>query len=302
MSDNVTKPLSLASLPINRRAALGGGAAAFMTMALMPKPSAAAQSAHKLDLFAFMAPKSRNLVFAVTFKTSDRPSEGRVGSDYTVRIHVNEHRWTINGPLSTQQRKDSENRCYRCFSGEVFGRRHADEILNAAVVETPPQLVGNAERLAVWAELFAANGSRRRVGSPFIAELMAQEPTMSTAYHAASPKDDVALLAEVLSRRATILANANGNVADPGGHARRLCSHFLPDVIEYRPNHPVGFNFVSQNGRHPADDPAAIVATVLTGAVTAGRSSRSIQLSEAFPYFVGPNMGPAKLGRIGATS
>lgn len=110
-------------------------------------------------------------------------------------------------------------------------------------------------------------------------------PVLTNTYHAA---EDRALFADALAKRVATMAAASGSVADPNAHGQRLAALVLPDVIECRPDLPMGFSFASQNGRHPAGDTTAVVETVLMGAVTRRTAAAAFQLSEAFPYIARP--------------
>ena len=161
-----------------------------------------------------------------------------------------------------------------------MGTRHY-----AVVLETSPDLVRAGESLSVWAQILAGDGSRVRVGNPFVAAILARDPLLSTIYHAASPEEDPVLLAGPFADHGTIMAATRGSIADPDAHGKRLAVLLLPDVISYRPDLPVGFTFANQNGPHPADDTAAVVETVLTGAVARGKPATPFRLAETFPYF-----------------
>ena len=84
------------------------------------------------------------------------------------------------------------------------------------------------------------------------------------------------------------MAAAAGGIVDPDAHGRRLAALLLPDVVSYRPELPVGFNFAGRNGRHPADDTANTVRTVLKGAVAQPVAATPFRLCEEFPYFLSP--------------
>ncbi len=155
---------------------------------------------------------------------------------------------------------------------------------DAIVVESAAELLGAGDALGVWAEVRSGNGRRLRIGSPFVAKLVAADETLSAAYHAASPVKDRAFFTAAFAARIAALAAAAGNVADPDLHAKRLVTRLLPDVITLNPDRPIGFNFADRNGRHPTDDTASVVATVLAGRPTSQARTR-YQWITSFPYF-----------------
>jgi hypothetical protein len=283
------------SYQITRRAVLGTGAA-FLAIAPRPGWSTVPSPTRDADLFAFIGPETGNLVLAVTFSAGVHSSLDE-SPNVTVRINSNRGSWTVHGQSGCQSPEPPQGQNYlRSFAGQVLrvASRH-DGIHNAVVVETAPDLLPAGEHLKVWAELIADGGSRSRVGSPIVAKLLEHDSRLSAAYHAVSPEDDMTLLADLLSRRIAFLAKAYGTVSDPSRYGRRLGTHLLPDVIRYSRDLPVGFNFVGQNGRHPADDAAAVVATMLTGAPIPRRSDQPFELTKQFPYFVGLNRGTVSL-------
>jgi hypothetical protein len=284
------------SFPITRRAALGAGAA-FIAMA--PRPGwSTVPSRHKIaaKLFAFVGPETGNLVLAVTFASGARNFLDE-SLDAAVRINSNRGSWTVHGRSGVQSPGSPYGQNYlRSFAGQVVRMdSRPDEIYNAVVVETAPDLLPPGGHLKVWAELLADGQSRLRVGSPIVAKLLAHDSRLSAAYHAVSPEDDVTLLSDLVGRRIAFLAKAYGTVPDPTRYARRLSAHLLPDVIRYSRDLPVGFNFVGQNGLHPADDTAAVVATILTGAPIPRGPEHSFELTKKFPYFLDSNRGTANL-------
>ena len=273
---------------ITRRGALAAGATGLALGSA--RGSAAACSTHGSDLFVFRAASSGNLVLAVTF-LSTRALLARPGqSGFEVRIHTGWHvgatSWTVGGPRPLQADVVSHHRAGRSFTGEVGGRQGFEGTRwQAVVLETSPGFVRAGESLGVWAEICTDDGSRVRVGNPFVAAILARDPLLSALYHAASPADDPVLLAGPLAEHGAIMAATRGSVADPDAHGRRLAALLLPDVLSYRPELPIGFTFAQQNGRHPADATAAVVATVLTGAIARGKPATPFRLAETFPYF-----------------
>ena len=261
---------------ITRRNALGMGAS--LMLPFFGQCGTAGRVSIESELFVFNAPKSKNLVLAVTFAANkDR---------FNVCIHANNYSWTINRRKLTQASEISERQDGRIFVGEVLGLTlRAGKLHNAVVHETSTDFLAATKSLSVWAEIFAEDGSRFRVGSPFVAAIVAGDPALSKIYRTASPAQDRVMFTGAFAERLSEIAAAQRAVADPRAHGRRLADLLLPDVITYRPELPIGFNFASQNGRHPSDETAAVVSAVLTGAATLRPPATAFRLSEDFPYF-----------------
>jgi hypothetical protein len=260
---------------ISRRDVLGAGTCV-LTLGYAHGSSTTLSVKHRPELFVFQSCNSRNLVFAVVVASPGPPTT------FDVHLHAGPKSWTIAN-ITVSERSDS-----RLFAGEVLGPCTAAGIRYTAVVlETQPDFVRPHENLAVWAEIRTGDGSRVRVGNPFVANLLARDPVLSGTYHATSPAQDRALFTDPLASRIQVIAAATG-LASPDGHARRLAARLLPDVINYRPDLPVGFNFASQNGRHPSDDTATVVETVLTGTVAPRMATERVQLTKTFPYIQRP--------------
>jgi hypothetical protein len=279
---------------ITRRVALGTGVG-FFALGFVPElsfargSSAAAGVQHQPELFAFRSPANGNLVFAVVGSVVDTSSGMPSRTKFDVRIHTGRKSWMVKGLRSLRTGALSHLHDSRLFAGEVVGPcTDAGIRYHAVVLESPPDFGRAAEKLAVWAELRSEDGWRFRVGNPFVAALLARDPALSNAYHTASPSEDRALFTEAVAKRIAVMAAADGNVANPHAHARRLAARVLPDVIEFCPDLPVGFNFASQNGRHPADNAGAVAVTVLTGAVASPVIATPFGLTTKFPYFSQP--------------
>jgi hypothetical protein len=255
------------------------------TLGVARSSSASTTVRSAADLFVFRSNDSSNLVFAVLSPESAAPvSPAR----FDVSIHAGPRSWTLSGVRSLQTGAIAERRHSRLFAGEVVGRNAVLGVrYTAIVVESPSDFVPAGEILDVWAEVRNENGARTRVGSPFLAGILARDPALSSAYHATSSAEDPALFTSLLASRLATIGTAGG-IANSHEHARRLAARILPDVIHYRTDLPVGFNFASQNGRHPADDTATVVQTILTGSVARRPTSRPIRLTANFPYFPQP--------------
>ena len=258
---------------ITRRGLLGAGAAILAAGTAFPPRKPAGLD--PCDLFLFRAPRSAHLVAAVVGSSEPLPGE------YEARIHAGPFCWKARVAQSSliSERSDA-----RVFVGAV--RRHGSDgesTHNAVVWES---MTDWTSEVAVWAEICYPDGARTRVGSPLVASLLAGDRPLSLAYHAGSPDEDRVALTDAVAVRIADIASRVGHVADPRAHGRRLADLVMPDIIGYRPDRPVGFNFASRNGRHPADDAASVAATMLTGAVSAQRTSARFRLGDTFPYFL----------------
>jgi hypothetical protein len=146
-------------------------------------------------------------------------------------------------------------------------------------METPNQVIAGTAPIGIWAERFARGGTRHRIGSPFMAKILAENETMAEMYHAISPCDDRRVLTEGVVK--AIASKAQG----PNAYGRRLASLVLPDVLRYDPALPLGFTFAAQNGRHPFDASEVVVHSILSGSPTAVSVVAVGRLQQDFPYF-----------------
>lgn len=248
---------------------------------------AAAPGRFGSNLFAFEGAGAGNLVFAVIISVPGTGSAAPARVGFEVVLHAGGRRWTIKIPRPLHTVSISERPDGRVFTGEILGpRMDAAATYSAIVVEIPRPFVAAGQSMAIWSEVRSAAGARFRMGSPFLAELVARDGNLCRLYHAASPSDDRALLTDAVVARIATMAAASGVAADPALHARRLATRILPDTLHYHPDLPVGFSFACQNGRHPADNVEAVTVTVLTGAATPRLSSTPFPLKSTFPYFV----------------
>ncbi len=272
---------------ITRRTALSMGAGFMLPLAGWCKASGSVQPPYDGNLFAFKAAKSESLVIAVTFVDDSASIMNWRESQFLVRLHVNHETWTISGPRPLQANTIPRSLGDRTFAGRLPGPDASGSArYKVAVLES--HTLSNRDTLQVWAEIFDQYGTRFRVGNPFAAKLSAGDSTLSKIYHASSPDEDRALLSDVFGKRIAVMAAAGGGVADPDAHGRRLAELLLPDVMSYRPAHPAGFTFASRNGRHPADNTAAVVSTVLKGVVTTPAASMPFRVCQEFPYLLPP--------------
>ncbi len=273
---------------VTRRTALGIGAGLMLPLAGPCGATGTNRAPRDFELFVFTAPKADQLVIAVTFMRDSGGLMRRREPEFEVRLHTNRESWAISGPRP-QSGAISQSLNGRTFAGRISGRAAgAPAKYNAVVLEASLDVLCKGETSQVWAEILGEDGSRFRVGHPFTAEILARDPVLSKMYHAASPDQDRVLFADLFAERLAAMAAAGGSTADPDSHGRRLAALLLPDVISYRPELPAGFTFAYRNGRHPVDDTAAIVRTVLKGAVTQPVAAMPFRLCEEFPYFLPP--------------
>jgi hypothetical protein len=176
---------------------------------------------------------------AVVFGAGLRGSARSARFAFMVRIHAAQESWTICGPASSNNGPlvDTQGDNRR-FAGEVFGR-FGEELRRrtAVVLETDHSVARAAESIEVWAEIFTPDESRSRVGSPFMAEIVARDRARAAVYHATSAARDSTEIFPPAADHLT--AAAAGNVADPRAHAPRLATILLPDVVSYSAALPV---------------------------------------------------------------
>jgi hypothetical protein len=266
---------------VSRRAILQGGAA-FLALGLYPSFSMSAVMSRdqKFELFAFKAPASDHSVFAVVLPNSGAKPMRR--ADAVVHIHAGNEVWAL--PIGTEGATTVQQG--RAFVGLIhFSTQDPSTMRLAVVFETPTNPAKPDETIDVWAEVRWGDGSRSRVGSPVVAEIVARDPSLSEVYHEITPDLDHALLEEALASR---LATMSVGSEDPESRGNRLASILLPDVIRYTPGAPIGFNFAARNGRHPSDSTQAVVDTVIAGVVLPGRAFEAVKLASEFPYFSTP--------------
>jgi hypothetical protein len=244
--------------PLSRRLVLGGAGAAMALGVARDSPAGEATA----DLFAFRACGTGNIVFAVVAPAILLPP-----GPAAVTFHAEPRSWVadLSGASGS-----------RFLTGNVGGWM-------AIVLETPRDFVASGQSLDVWAEIHTHGRGRTRIGNPFLAKILAHNPMLSQLYHASSPAQDRALFTDPLIERIVVTSR----VANPDLHARRLADMLLPDVLTYRPDQPTGYTFARQNGRHPADETAAVVETILTGTPVLRPAVSSVPLTDTFPYFPG---------------
>jgi hypothetical protein len=136
----------------------------------------------------------------------------------------------------------------------------------------------------IWAERRTDFGARQRIGSPFLAEIVAGSPSIAALYHSTSPAEDTVVLEMGVAKEIAEKARAGGRIHRPDAYGRRMASILLPDVLHYDPKLPVGFTFAGQNGRHPEEASDVVVNAILHGYSDSTPRTR-YRLNATFPYF-----------------
>jgi hypothetical protein len=239
----------------------------------------------RADLYVFGAQEPEKTVVTLVW-AQDPTGRFRQGSPAKTetRLHIGGRTWSSHGPSSGIHDLMAENEGVRFFSGPVVeGAGASTVILEALLVEGPSaQLAGQG----IWAERLGSNGSRHRVGSPFLAALVDEDESLAALYDASSPATDTRMLSESVARAISKRAGQAGYSGDPDLHGRRLAALLLPDTVKYDPRLPAGFTFAACNGRHPAEPDSTIVNSILNGFPDGeGPARRSPTLHSSFPYF-----------------
>jgi hypothetical protein len=285
---------------LTRRAALGGGIAMGLACLLpreilrrlgTPYGSPAGQrtrvNGKRSNLYAFAGPIGETTVIALTWPQQSRDSGRDMDPITEVRIHTGPESRSISMPSENTRAVEWEDNGCRVFTGSVCAATEAEERqVNAVVLEMPKHVVLGKPAMEIWAELQSESGARRRIGSPFLSELVAKDDALADLYHASSPAVDLQLLAAGVEEAVTARACAAGHVSKPQQYGRRLVSSLLPDFLHFDPTQPSGFTFASQNGRHPAESSDVVVNSLLSGSPAIGSSAPgTAHLKSDFPYF-----------------
>jgi hypothetical protein len=151
-------------------------------------------------------------------------------------------------------------------------------------MEAPSWMISGNRMVHLWAERLIYDGSRQRIGSPFLTEIVSGNAALAALYHSTSPAEDTAVLTKHVAEAIAEKARAGGHVQSPDMYGRRLASILLPDVLYYDPTLPTGFTFASQNGRHP-EEASEVVANAILKGTSAPASTTKFTLTNTFPYF-----------------
>jgi hypothetical protein len=259
---------------ITRRTILGGSiacaVASVIPQTLVGETSGLQQG--RADLYVFPGAQLGTTVIATIW-----PSP--IGRNLDVRIHVGAQSWRAQSLDNTANGASWHQDGCRIFAGDVAKQ------FGAVVMETPSKILNGGGPISVWAERFTQTGSRERLGSPFVAAIVAEDVELARRYHALSPTDDRAELTESVARLIASRARRSGLSGDSGAYGKRLTARLLPDVLHYDSRLPAGFTFAAQNGRHPAEASALVVDTMLNGCPAFTAEARVAQLQTSFPYF-----------------
>jgi hypothetical protein len=180
----------------------------------------------------------------------------------------------------------SANDGVRTFSGQVLEDTTGDTVeLEALLVEGPSaRLAGRG----IWAEQLGSDGSRHRVGSPFLAALVGEDARLAALYDTSCPANDTQTLRAAVALAIGKRARQAGYAGDPDLHGRRVATLLLPDLLRFDPQRPAGFTFAACNGRHPAEPDSTVVNSILNGFPAGERPMRRPALRSSFPYFQSP--------------
>jgi hypothetical protein len=243
-------------------------------------------SANRANLYAFPGLQPGTTVIAATW--SDRLNRFEQGAqeESQVTIHAGKRKWDVKLPGGAIDAAFLEQQRCRVFAGGVATQPGTDGVaLKAVVIEIPDKALSSSGQLDIWAERRMHSGLRRRVGSPFVAALIAEDAGLANSYHSISPSDDRALLTEDVVMAIAAKVRKSGMAGDPDAYARRLASRLLPDVLHYDLRWPSGFTFAAQNGRHPEEASNLIVDTILSGSPASGSPKAGVRLQVPFPFF-----------------
>jgi hypothetical protein len=239
---------------------------------------ASALETPKGELFAFTAPNGRDLVFALALAPEHFGQPER--DPLTVRLHAGTASWTV-GPFAFRNRNDVFSDGSHLFSGEVWGTgSNGDKtMVRLIAIATPAERVPRGI-LGVWAHLAGVDGTRRRIGDPVLARLLADDPRLSRCY----PDIDEQALFAAIGRRLSMGA-ATWIGGERRARAKRLAALLLPDTLRFDPARPSGFTFAAMNGRRAEDTIDPIVQTLLAGVPLSCGGTGRYQATGLFPYF-----------------
>lgn len=238
------------------------------------------------DLYVFDEPHSRSLVIALLVPAESTAGHKASQAGFQAIIHAGNRAWSLWSHAAQSSAMISEHGSARFYVGDVAENdTHRRESRRAVIIESPLDHLHTDDDLQVWAEVYPQDRPHFRVGNPFVTHIMASDPWRKARHFFLSPLSDQTLLSRYIAERAEAIAADAGSVANPRAHGARVAAIALPNVISYRPNLPVGFNFVQQNGRHPGDDVVSVVETVVSGTPTHRAPCSPIRLGTTFPYF-----------------
>jgi hypothetical protein len=234
------------------------------------------------DLYIFRGSDANRTVIAATWTALyDHGS--------TLRVHAGEETWNVEVPDGSSSPTFANERGCQIFAGDILNRSVGNDArLKAVVIEAPTNGIWKDRSLSVWAERISQQGHRSRIGSPFMAKLLAGNVPAAKLYHAGSPETDGEELTRLVAAAVSVNAHASGYVGNAELYGRRVASAITPDAMRFDPHLPVGFTFAAQNGRHPDDAAQSVIDTVLNGTLTPEVSRSRFPLKGEFPYFLQP--------------
>jgi hypothetical protein len=242
-------------------------------------------NSNKANLYAFPGLQPETTVIAATWPVPLNRFDSSAQKESQVTIHTGDRRWDVELPGSIDAALSEQRGC-RIFAGSVATQLGSDGVvLKAVIIEMPKALLAGSGALDIWAERVLHTGQRQRVGSPFIAALVAEDAGLARSYHNISPSDDRAMLMEDVVKAIAAKGRKSGMAGDPDAYARRVASRLLPDVLHYDPQWPSGFTFAAQNGRHPEEVSDLVVDTILSGSPAPGLPKAEVRLQKPFPFF-----------------
>jgi hypothetical protein len=283
---------------MTRRTLLGcsaavGALASFFPSKTFAEISGSAASAEKSDggrlsasanLYAFPGLQPGTTVIGASWPDCSNRSDSDFQSESQVTIHTGAQEWQVTLPGGTDSGLFETNGV-RVFAGSVAANsRKAAAVFKAVVIEIPETTLSSTPT-DIWAERVTKTGLRQRVGSPFVAALLAEDPSLAHLYHRISPSEDRKMLTGYVVNAIEAEARKSGATSNSYPRARRLASLLLPDVLHYNPQMPAGFTFAAQNGRHPEEISDLVVDTVLSGCAASHPARADFRLQELFPFF-----------------
>ena len=247
------------------------GSAAFGASTFASRRSRAANLQEKCELFAFRSQGTGSHVLAVVVSAAGIDAARQSSPGFDVDIHAGERTWAVR-PLQ-KIGKTLEDREYNMYAGEVHGPLSPS--IKPSSWKPEPNFGARVGVSASGPTFFLSKGnaSKSAIRSSMI---LARFPDIATHYRAALSNQEKAELVDLLIERAAATENAS---------TRRVALLLVQDALSYHPDLPMGFTFAGRNGRHPSDDAASVIATVLAGAVTPRGDAPPFMLGSTFPYF-----------------
>ncbi|NYF90145.1 YdeI/OmpD-associated family protein [Tunturiibacter empetritectus] len=289
--------MNLETTTVTRRTVLGGVIASALASMVPSKvfaevvgsgadDDADGPKSNKANLYAFPGVQLETTVIAATWPVHLNRFDWSTQKESHVTIHAGARKWDVELPGGSVDTALLERHGCRVFAGSVATQPGADGVaLKAVIIKMPKKMQVESGPMEIWAERVLHTGQRQRVGSPFIAALLAEDPGLAQSYHNLSPSDDRAMLMEDVVRVIAAKGRKSGMAGDPDTYARRVASRLLPDVLRYDPQWPSGFTFAAQNGRHPEEVSDLVVDTILSGSPALGSPKADVHLQEPFPFF-----------------